>query len=114
MNIALDGIIPFSRVPVRLILAAGIGLSLVGLVSALLWVLASVVQGLSAHWAISLLTVLLVTLSGFILASLGIVGEYVVRSYEETRERPLYIVEQVLEAPCLAEMQTDTQDSRKE
>jgi len=113
MNIALDGIIPFSRVPMRLILGFGVALSLVGMASALVWLVASVVQGFSGHWPISLLTILLVMLSGFSIAALGVVGEYVVRSYEETRERPLYIVEQVREAASLARTQAATRRSHK-
>ena len=33
--------------------------------------------------------------------SLGIIGEYLVRAYEETRERPLYIVDKIEEADSL-------------
>lgn len=101
MNIALDGIIPFSRAPVRLVLALGVGLSFVGLASALIWVLAGLIQGFSGHWPISLLIVLLLMLSGITLTALGILGEYLVRVYEETRERPLYIVNQVKEAASM-------------
>ena len=113
MNIALDGIIPFSRVPMRLILGFGAALSLVGTVSALVWLVASIIQGFSGHWPISLLTILLVMLSGFGIAAIGVVGEYVVRSYEEIRERPLYIVEQVREAASLARTPAATRCSHK-
>ncbi len=40
-------------------------------------------------------------LSGIVLLSLGTVGEYVVRTYEETRDRPLYIVDRIDEADTL-------------
>jgi len=98
INIALDGIIPFSRVPLRLILVAGIALTVLGLAAFLFWLVGSLVLGFSQHWPIWFLTVLLVMISGTILSAVGILGEYVVRIYEETRDRPLYIVDQVKEA----------------
>ena len=33
--------------------------------------------------------------------SLGIIGEYLVRAYEEIRERPLYIVDKIEETDSL-------------
>lgn len=108
-NIALDGIIPFSRVPMRLILGTGIALSGLGIASGLIWLIASIVLGFSGHWPIVLLAILLALFSGLVLAGLGIVGEYVVRSYEETRERPLYIVELLREAASLAQTDRKTE-----
>jgi dolichol-phosphate mannosyltransferase len=35
---------------------------------------------------------------GITLAAMGILGEYLVRAYEETRDRPLYIVDEIIEA----------------
>jgi len=39
---------------------------------------------------------LMVGLTGLILCALGIVGEYIARIYDETRDRPLYIVADAL------------------
>jgi dolichol-phosphate mannosyltransferase len=102
VNIALDGIIPFSRAPVRLVLVSGVALLLLGLASGLIWLFAGLAKGFSAHWPIAGLAVLLVGLSGIIVTSLGILGEYLVRVYEEARERPLYIVQELKEARSLS------------
>jgi dolichol-phosphate mannosyltransferase len=40
-------------------------------------------------------------LSGIMLSGMGILGEYLVRTYEETRDRPLYIVDTMEEAEAL-------------
>jgi dolichol-phosphate mannosyltransferase len=95
VNIALDGLIPFSRVPVRMIFVLGsviFVLGLLGSVTCFSWRLAT---GLPQHWF------LMIILSQFILggmgiAALGIVGEYVVRTYEETRRRPQYVIESIV------------------
>lgn len=101
INIALDGIVPFSRVPVRMIFICGaIVLALTGAGSAgwFLWGLAS---GFSGLWPVIVLCSLTLAVSGITLASIGVLGEYLVRTYEEARERPLYIVDRIKEAQTL-------------
>ena len=102
INIALDGIIPFSRVPVRLVFLLGFGVTMLTVIGIFAWILVGLVQGFSAHWPIILVAGLSVLLSAITLTSVGIVGEYVLRTYEETRNRPFYIVEEMVEASSLA------------
>ena len=102
VNIALDGIIPFSRAPLRLILVLGLALLLAGIGIGLLWFLYSLVRGFSDHWPTVLLCILMLASAGLITASIGTLGEYVVRTYEETRERPLYVVDTMEESSSLA------------
>ncbi len=102
VNIALDGIVPFSRVPVRMIFMAGLLVLAFGALGALAWVLSGALYGFSAQWPLTLLCVLMSALSGVILLCMGIMGEYLLRTYEETRVRPLYIVDQINEAETLA------------
>ena len=42
------------------------------------------------------LAALMVLLAGMILAGMGVTGEYIARIYDETRNRPLYIVGETL------------------
>lgn len=97
-NIALDGIIPFSRIPVRSILVFGAGVTALAIVGILVWSVAGALRGFSEHWPVLLLCFLSLVLSGVTLAGLGVIGEYVHRTYEETRERPLYIIDEIREA----------------
>lgn len=101
VNIALDGIVPFSRTPVRMIFMAGLLTLAFGALSALVWGLNGALYGLSAQWPLTLLCVLMLVLSGLILVCMGVMGEYLLRTYEETRDRPLYIVDQITEAEIL-------------
>ncbi|HMK37048.1 MAG TPA: glycosyltransferase family 2 protein [Desulfomonilaceae bacterium] len=101
LNIALDGIVPFSRVPVRAVFVVGVSLLAIGLVSACVWLIAGLLNGFSKNEPITFLCILITFLSGIVVSSLGILGEYLVRTYEETRERPLYIVDRIEESPSL-------------
>ena len=93
LRFALDGVTSFSTVPIRLVSLLGLGLVfLSGLY--LVWVLYlklftdRTVQG----W--STVVVLVLVFGGVQLLSLGVVGQYVGRIFEEVKRRPLYIVEE--------------------
>jgi len=101
VNIALDGIIPFSRVPVRLVFLFGLALSALALGGTSVWIVSGLVTGFSSNWPILLLGFLSLCLSAVTLTGLGVIGEYVLRTYEEARDRPRYIVEEVVEASTI-------------
>jgi glycosyltransferase involved in cell wall biosynthesis len=98
VNIALDGIVPFSRVPVRMIFVVGATILGLGLTTGCLWLVCGTLRGFSDRWPLVLLGILMTVLSGIVVSSLGILGEYLVRTYEETRERPLYIIDTIKES----------------
>jgi len=101
INIALDGIIPFSRIPIRIILFLGLVLLAFGGGAAFIWLLVSVIGGLSSLWPFIALSILVLLISGIVVTSMGIIGEYLIRTYEEVRERPLYVVDKIEEADNL-------------
>ncbi|MCL6477815.1 MAG: glycosyltransferase family 2 protein [Peptococcaceae bacterium] len=91
LRFALDGITSFSHKPLKLAAYLGFVTSLASFV----YLLVSLGQKLFtnstvAGWA-SLIACLLL-LNGVILILLGILGEYVGRIYDETKNRPLYIL----------------------
>ncbi len=90
--IGLNGIVGFSRYPLQLISLAGMALSGLAFTLALAY-LALKLYGLS--FPVGNPTIVIVTsfFSGIQLLSLGVIGEYVGRIYDETRDRPKYIVE---------------------
>lgn len=101
IDIALDGIVPFSRIPVRVIFLLGVALLVIASSGGLAWFVSSLATGFSQYWPVIFFGMLQLGLSGITLAALGVLGEYLVRTYEEARERPLYTVDQIYEADTI-------------
>jgi polyisoprenyl-phosphate glycosyltransferase len=90
--IGLNGIVGFSRYPLQLISLMGVVLS--GLAFALaLGYLALKLDGLPFPVGDPTIVIAMSFFSGIQLLSLGVIGEYVGRIYDESRNRPKYIVE---------------------
>ena len=97
LHYGLDAIFSFSNAPLRLSLLVGIivsGLSIsYGLILFVQRILGiDVVRGFTTP------TVAILVLSGVQLITIGILGEYVARIYDEVKRRPLYIVDEVIRA----------------
>ena len=91
LRFAWTGISSFSAFPLRISISAGCLLSFVGFVYLLRVVyLALWTTSLVPGWAS--VVALQCIFSGVILLALGAVGDYVARTYEETKNRPLYVV----------------------
>ena len=93
---AVNGITSFSVKPIRLVLAAGI---LLGVLAVLGLVIAALlaVTGLATVSGLWWLGLSLWLLGAIQLAALGVVGEYVGKIYLETKARPSFILETVLD-----------------
>ncbi len=92
MNLAMDGIFSFTTLPLR----TAIGIGLTTSVLALLYLIYALgVRFLHPRLAVPGWTSILgavLLIGGVQLTFLGILGEYVVRIYEQVKERPLYLV----------------------
>jgi glycosyltransferase involved in cell wall biosynthesis len=95
LRFAWTAISSFSALPLRLSIAAGVTLSGGGMVY-LCYVLYEAFwsKALVPGWAS--IVVLQCMFSGMILLALGVIGDYVARTYEETKGRPLYIVSRTM------------------
>ncbi len=94
LRLALDGIFSFSVVPLRLIALLGLFTTLFGVAFGVFALVAHVtghVQG--SGW--TSVVVLVLIFGGVQLLSIGIVSEYVGRTYEEVKRRPRYVIESV-------------------
>jgi dolichol-phosphate mannosyltransferase len=89
--LAYDGIFSVSTLPLRLAVHVGFALSAAALAGAA-WVLyEKIFRGIAlVGWA-STMTVMAL-LGGFILSTLGMIGEYVIRIYQEVKQRPIYLL----------------------
>jgi dolichol-phosphate mannosyltransferase len=90
--IGLNGVIGFSRYPLQLISLVGIGFAALGFLLAAAY-LAAKVSGVSFPVGNPTIVIVVAFFSGVQLLSLGVMGEYVGRIYDEVRQRPKYIVE---------------------
>ena len=91
-SFAGDGIFAFSSKPLRVSFYLGVGVSILSLVyiaySVVQYFLGNTVPG----WTSLLVTVLF--LGGIQLLSIGIMGEYIRRIFNEVKDRPLYFVQE--------------------
>ena len=95
MNYAIEGIIGFSTKPLRYSIYIG---SFTGF-SAVLYLLWVIIEKLI--WGISIpgyatLIVLVLLLGSIQLFCIGIIGEYVGRTFEQSKDRPVYIAKEIL------------------
>ena len=97
MLLALDGLISFSYVPLRVITALGLSVSVVSLLLAIFFFVKKLLYGLSPPGYASII-VSIFFLAGIQLITLGVIGEYVGRIFEEAKRRPMYVLRRVSRA----------------
>jgi glycosyltransferase involved in cell wall biosynthesis len=90
-NFAIDGITSFSFLPLKVWTYVGLIIALVSLVYASFLILRTIIFGIDVPGYASLMVAVLF-LGGIQLLTLGIIGEYIGRVYEEVKGRPLYLV----------------------
>ena len=90
-NFAIDGITSFSFLPLKVWTYVGLIIALVSLVYASFLILRTIIFGIDVPGYASLMVAVLF-LGGIQLLTLGIIGEYIGRVYEEVKGRPIYLV----------------------
>lgn len=91
-NFALEGITSFSTAPLRAATYLGLLTALVAFLYAVWIILKALLWGdLVAGWPTMMAVILF--LGGVQLIALGLIGEYLGRLYEESKQRPLYLVD---------------------
>ena len=91
---AADGITSFSVKPIRLVLTAGVIVFMVSLVMLLYALISKLMGSTAAGWTSLMGSIWLI--GGIQLLSLGVIGEYIGKIYNETKARPRFIIESVL------------------
>jgi len=89
---AMDAIISFSFKPLRLMTFAGIVISLVAFGLASVFVVKRLAGIEVAQTGFTTLVTLILFLGGIQLIAIGLLGEYLGRTYDEVKARPLYVV----------------------
>lgn len=101
-NFALDGITGTSTFPLRVWSYLGAGLAVIALAYACFIILRTLVFGIDTPGYASLMVVTLI-IGATILLALGIMGEYIGRIAIEVRQRPLFLIRDIVEVGGPAE-----------
>ncbi len=96
-DLAIDGIVSFTTAPLRISTFMGIAVSLLSFIYIVVVVARTIAFGTDLAGYPSMMAVILF-LGGVQLLSLGIIGEYIGRIFNETKRRPLYLIEEYHEA----------------
>ena len=95
LSFAMEGITSLSTKPIRYITGLGFLVFLVSIImliySVVRWAMGETILG----WASLICSVW--AIGGLILLSLGVIGEYIGKIYLETKERPRFIIRDVLD-----------------
>lgn len=96
VNYAIEGIIGYSTAPLRLATLCGV----VTGIAALLYLISVIIEKLSFGIAVpgyATIIVLILLLGAVQLFCIGIIGEYVGRTFEQSKHRPVYIAKEILD-----------------
>ncbi|MEG0876162.1 MAG: glycosyltransferase family 2 protein [Oscillospiraceae bacterium] len=95
LGLAVEGITSLSAKPMRAILGCGVLSMVADFILLVVFIVQACLGGGFEGWKILLLTLLLI--GGLLLLGLGIVGEYVGKIYLESKHRPRYFIEKVID-----------------
>jgi len=96
VKLIIDSLMSFSYAPIRLMTFLGFFFFIIAIIGIILCICETVFVGVrSVGWA-SLMSVILLT-SGIIMLMLGILGEYIWRTLDASRNRPPYLIEEIKE-----------------
>ena len=95
INFAVDGITSFSVKPIRLILNVGIIIFIISIIMVIYALINKIIGNTVSGWTFIVCSIWLI--AGVQILSLGVIGEYIGKIYNETKRRPKYIIEHNLE-----------------
>ena len=101
INLAIDGFTSFTTLPLRFVTIAGFLISFVALAVIALVVIQALL-GVQRAAGIPTILVAVLFLGGIQMIALGIIGEYIGRIFIETKNRPLYLIQDFTPAKNLA------------
>ena len=113
IRLNFDLVTGFSALPLRLFSLSGVGISVLSLIFVLYLAVRRLMIGPEAEGLFTLFGIAFF-LIGITLFGIGLLGEYVARIYEQVRERPRYVVREVLQRePRVLAMPEEETQARK-
>ena len=95
LNYAMEGIVGFSTAPLRLATILGSATGVAALIYLICVILEKLIKGIAVPGYATII-VLLLFYSSMQLFCIGIIGEYVGRNFEQSKNRPIYIAKEVI------------------
>lgn len=95
VNYAIEGIIGFSTAPLRLATCLGVLTGVAALIYLVMVILEKLILGIAVPGYATII-VLILLLGATQLFCIGIIGEYMGRTFEQAKERPIYIAKEIL------------------
>lgn len=95
MNYAIEGIIGYSTAPLRLATHLGCFTAFAAIVYLIVTVLQKLISGIDVPGYATII-VLILLLGSMQLICIGIIGEYVGRTFEQSKNRPVYVAKEIL------------------
>ena len=95
LNYALEGIIGYSTKPLRIATFLGGMTSFASMIYLVVVVLQKLIQGIDIPGYATII-VLILLLGGMQLFCIGIIGEYVGKTFEQSKARPIFIAKEIL------------------
>lgn len=93
LNLAFDAIFSFSSNPMRIFIKIGLFIVFMAILFSIYAIYRHIfLETTFVGW--TSIVILLLAIGGFQITLLGVIGEYIVRIYTETKKRPLYIIKQ--------------------
>jgi dolichol-phosphate mannosyltransferase len=92
----IDGIMGYSYFPLRLMSIVGLIVSLIGFIYAIIIVIERIL-GNAPYKGWAPIMILILILSGIQMLMLGVIGEYLWRTLDQARNRPKFIIDQIIE-----------------
>ena len=108
MVLAINTIICFSDKPLRLVVLSGIGISGISFIIGFGYLVGKML-GLTTVAGYTSIIVSIWMTAGIIIVVLGIVGLYVGKCFEKTKMRPVFLIDEFLNAPQTATTIGDSQ-----
>jgi polyisoprenyl-phosphate glycosyltransferase len=102
LKIGFNGIFGFSTVPLQVMMWTGFAIASLSAVAIFVVIIMKIWHawhGNDYPLGIPTITIMVLFIGGLQLASLGVLGEYIGRIYDEVRRRPLYIVHKAVNLP---------------
>ncbi len=93
INFAVNGITSFSIKPIRMIFSIGLITSFVALAILIYAIIIKIIGNAVSGWTFTICSIWL--LGGLQMIALGIIGEYIGKTYQEVKARPRFIIEKI-------------------